>query len=59
LNVFNEEVIIRNSRYNWHQEAKNSMPKTSIDEDHQYDDEYFDVYEKIWTKQAASQVDKW
>ncbi|CAF2409121.1 unnamed protein product [Rotaria sp. Silwood2] len=59
LNISNEEMIVNKSGPHCHQEVKNSVPKISIDEDYQYDDDYFDLYEKVWKKQAASQVDKW
>jgi len=33
------------------------MSKNSFDDDYQYDDEYFNIQEKIWKKQTERQID--
>jgi hypothetical protein len=59
LNVCLEGTISSQSGHGQHQQINNSMPKNSIGDEYQYDDKYFDVFEKVWKKQAEREVDKW
>jgi hypothetical protein len=59
LNVCYKEAIDNQNEVNERQQRKNSMSENSIDDDYQYDDEYFGVHEKVWKKQTKRQIGKW
>lgn len=59
LNVCCGEEIDRQNEIDKHQWKKHSLSKSCIDDDYQYDEEYFDVQVKTWEKQTMRQIDKW
>ena len=52
LNVCYKESIASQNEISRCQEEKNSISKNNIRDDDEYDNEYFDVQEKVWEKQA-------
>ena len=56
-NVCQEEGV--DSQSETHRQHVTSSVKSAGDDEYQYDDDYFDVYEKIWDKQAEVQLERW
>lgn len=55
LNVCYKEAIDSRNEIKRDQQKKNSILNNYVDDDYQYDDEYFDVQEKLWEKQTKRQ----